>query len=48
MVLVLLIIGFVEVASTALVNVAEITIEGVVGLKTALWLLTDGACEGSF
>ena len=34
--LVLLIIGLVEVASGALVNVAAITIEDVVGLATAL------------
>ena len=46
--LVLLIIKFVEVASGALVNVAAIIIVDVVGLATALWLLSDEACGRSF
>ena len=48
MVLVLLIIGLVEDASYALINVAAITIEDVVGLGTALWLFSNEACERNF
>ena len=46
--LVLLIIGLVEDASGALINVAAIIIEDVVGLATALWLFSDEACGRNF
>ena len=42
-VLVLLIVGFVKVASGALIHVAATAVEVVVGLETALWLFTNSA-----
>ena len=47
-VLVLLIVGLVKVASSALVHVAATAVEVVVGLETALLLLTNSAGNCSF
>ena len=48
MVFVLLIIKLVEIASGALVSLTATIVEDVVGVATALWLLSNKACGRSF
>ena len=44
----LLIVGLVEVASGALVNIVATAVEDVVGLATALWLCSSSAGNCTF